>query len=422
MESTLKTYKLDSGEIQRVQMVVCDDWDSLFFFEPSISKDALKHIAKLYEDFFIKAAPYFFGEMIIFHIPDDIELPFSVDGIEDRHIAAKMYLSKNRNSKIAKEFMAKLEDIGYLYRVSGKNPFTHNFMPYPSIGFMTETENAKLKVNASFFSFDVLDSDSPYDCFGIPVGLRVKDGKVIAPPLYHREALLAKKNGETEIRIVNLDELKLSISGKIFERPDFRRTPSFSGYDIVVVGDRVVAVNRGGKTLIPETGFIIQTKEEGHLAGEIISYSGLDDVAFGIQCGNSIVIDGKPTETFVSHFYHWLKKGEIKTTPGRYPHDFENDRAPRIVLGSNKDGKPVILWAEGASKAKYELGVDSCGASLKEMGDIALDLGLVNAVNLDGGGSAQILIDGKRSLKISDRDFSNNLESERAVPIGIMVK
>jgi exopolysaccharide biosynthesis protein len=46
---------------------------------------------------------------------------------------------------------------------------------------------------------------------------------------------------------------------------------------------------------------------------------------------------------------------------------------------------------------------------------------MVNGVNLDGGGSAQILVNNKRSLMISDRntDFT---ESERPVPMGLIIR
>jgi exopolysaccharide biosynthesis protein len=55
------------------------------------------------------------------------------------------------------------------------------------------------------------------------------------------------------------------------------------------------------------------------------------------------------------------------------------------------------------------------------MARICAELGMVNGVNLDGGGSAQILVNNKRSLMISDRntDFT---ESERPVPMGLIIR
>ena len=90
-----------------------------------------------------------------------------------------------------------------------------------------------------------------------------------------------------------------------------------------------------------------------------------------------------------------------------------------MVVGEDEEGRLVLIWFEGKGKFSYEKGVDSCGASLKEMAEICSSLGLRNAVNLDGGGSAQILMDNRRSLMISDRNKSDNSEAERAVPLGL---
>ncbi|MCF0136544.1 MAG: phosphodiester glycosidase family protein, partial [Lachnospiraceae bacterium] len=81
-----------------------------------------------------------------------------------------------------------------------------------------------------------------------------------------------------------------------------------------------------------------------------------------------------------------------------------------------------ILWAEGAGKLSYTPGQDSCGASLQEMIRLCAESGMHNAVNMDGGGSAQILLESKRALKISDRKTEDNSEAERGVPIGLIIR
>ena len=51
-----------------------------------------------------------------------------------------------------------------------------------------------------------------------------------------------------------------------------------------------------------------------------------------------------------------------------------------------------------------------------------MDAGIVNGINLDGGGSAQILVENGRSLLISDRNRNGLSEMERAVPLGLIVR
>ena len=49
-------------------------------------------------------------------------------------------------------------------------------------------------------------------------------------------------------------------------------------------------------------------------------------------------------------------------------------------------------------------------------------LGMYNGINLDGGGSAQLLVKNERKLKLSDRDPDDFGEIERAGPVGLYVR
>jgi hypothetical protein len=174
---------------------------------------------------------------------------------------------------------------------------------------------------------------------------------------------------------------------------------------------------------IPASGFVLCPKDDCHeKAGDPVVYRGLEDVVFGIQVGNSIVRNGVKTEKFHSKFYNIRHLEPVPYPPSLYPMDFAHARAARIALGADEEGKPMLLWAEGAAKFGYEKGKGSCGASLAEMAEICADVGMVNAVNLDGGGSAQILLKNRRSLRTSDRNTEDNSDVERPVPLALMIK
>ena len=160
----------------------------------------------------------------------------------------------------------------------------------------------------------------------------------------------------------------------------------------------------------------------GIYPGDLVTYHGLKGVKFGIQVGNSILRKGEKTEKFISHFYDIKKLQPVPYPPSLYPMDYEGARAARMAIGADADGKPVLFWAEGKGKLRYVPGEDSTGASLSEMAEIASELGLRNAINLDGGGSAQILLDGARHLHISDRNTEDNSDAERLVPLGLVVR
>ena len=174
---------------------------------------------------------------------------------------------------------------------------------------------------------------------------------------------------------------------------------------------------------IPASGFVLCVDKACEIhAGDTVTYRGLEEVTFGIQVGNSIIRDGVCTEDFISQFYNIYRLERVPFPPSLYPMDYKKARAARIALGADKDGKPVVFWAEGAGKFGYDPKTDSTGASLTEMAEIAVDIGLVNAINLDGGGSAQILMQNERKLHISDRNKADNSDAERLVPLGLMVR
>jgi len=182
-------------------------------------------------------------------------------------------------------------------------------------------------------------------------------------------------------------------------------------------------VYEGLSAPVPTSGVVLCPAGECHAKpGDRVTYHGMEDVRFGIQVGNSILRDGVKTLSFQSKYYNIRHLEPVPFPPSLYPLDFEHARAARIALGADAEGKPMILWAEGAGKLHYTKGVDSCGASLAEMAEICEAVGMVNGVNLDGGGSAQILVNNARSLLISDRKAEDNAESERPVPNGLIVR
>ncbi len=72
-----------------------------------------------------------------------------------------------------------------------------------------------------------------------------------------------------------------------------------------------------------------------------------------------------------------------------------NDKHPRTAMGYTKDNKLIILVIEGRSKK-------SGGATLTQEAQIFKDLGCEEALNLDGGGSSCMLVNGKETIKVSD--------------------
>ena len=438
MESILKTFSYPDGTIQRVQLVRPDSWQDLDFLEPAFSEESIGCFSHIYRKFLVPGCPWLFGRMVMFWLPEDLEQGCGEYG--DPLTAAAAVLTRgvrlDRKEKPgfrteeAKILWQKLEARNALTVVSGKLPITTIIPISRRTGYLSRTEEgAAMKVNASFFIMDRFDCATVYDQVGTPLGLCVKDGVVKNPPLYGREALMVKKDGSVTVRPVELSQLRIRIGDEVYipgENADIytrpRRAKAPGGKQLVIVGCRVAAVVNG-HAAIPASGFVLRPKGECVAKpGDEVCYEGMEDITFGIQVGNSIMVGGEKTLSFRSKFYNLRGLEPVPYPPSLYPLDYENARAARIALGADREGKPMILWAEGAGKIGYVAGRDSRGASLSDMADICAEMGMVNAVNLDGGGSAQILLNNKRSLLISDRNSPDASEAERPVPLGLIVR
>ena len=73
-------------------------------------------------------------------------------------------------------------------------------------------------------------------------------------------------------------------------------------------------------------------------------------------------------------------------------------------MGYTADGKLIILVIEGRNVGKAE------GADLVQEATILKNIGCIEALNLDGGGSSCMLINGKETIKPCDKT------GQRAVP------
>ena len=85
-----------------------------------------------------------------------------------------------------------------------------------------------------------------------------------------------------------------------------------------------------------------------------------------------------------------------------------NDKHPRTAMGYTKDNKLIILVIEGRNSNAH-------GATLTQEAQIFKDLGCIEALNLDGGGSSCLLINGKETIKVSDK-------TQRPVPAVFLIK
>ena len=82
---------------------------------------------------------------------------------------------------------------------------------------------------------------------------------------------------------------------------------------------------------------------------------------------------------------------------------------PRTAIGVTAEKKLVFFVCEGRNQTE---GV--AGLTTEDLANVLLSLGCVEAINLDGGGSSCMLVNGKETIKVSDG-------SQRAVASTVMI-
>jgi len=86
------------------------------------------------------------------------------------------------------------------------------------------------------------------------------------------------------------------------------------------------------------------------------------------------------------------------------------ERNPRTAMGYTRDGRLIILVVQGRTP-----GV-AAGASLQQEAQLLLQLGCYEALNLDGGGSSCLLVNGRETIHPSDK------EGQRPVPAVFLIR
>lgn len=108
-----------------------------------------------------------------------------------------------------------------------------------------------------------------------------------------------------------------------------------------------------------------------------------------------------------------VQNGMIKITNNeeiKFAGKAMDDKHPRSAMGYTADGQLIFLAVEGRFPGKAE------GATLTQLAQMLKDIGCTEALNLDGGGSSCLLINGKPTIQPSDK------EGQRAVPAVFVVK
>lgn len=294
-------------------------------------------------------------------------------------------------------------------------------------------------INAGFFRLDnsIFAGDS--------AGVLKIDGKFLSESNNNRIALfINNKPNQTEVNIFHLTtwsnlmykngDCGFNITGINRQRneedfilytPEFHRTTltNQDGLEIVFQNRKVTQIiNSKGSTPIPPNGFILSAS--GKYRDDVKNCK-IGTKIWELQFANYDTQDSRnkftradfprllaftDSEDIVGGVPQLIRNGKIEITweEEKASKSFVETKHPRTAVAKLKDGKFLMVTVDGRSES-------SGGIGLQNLAELLFELGATDAMNLDGGGSTTMFLDGKVVNKPSDK------EGERRVSDAILV-
>lgn len=245
-------------------------------------------------------------------------------------------------------------------------------------GFFEKNQHPLLVVNTSFFSFTTHQN----------LNLVVKDGKTLS---YHMHALAGK--GSDTLTWRHPVGSALGIFKNRTADVSWQLTDSGARYPLALQ-----------KPLVP-----FKDSVSKH------SIQSFFKAATPYQKAANLPLSFKEwkVETAVGGGPVLLQDGQVRISNNeelKFAGKAISDRHPRTAMGYTYSGELIVLVAEGRFPGRAD------GLTLEQTALLLQQIGCVEALNLDGGGSSCMLVNGKETIKPSDK------EGQRAVPGVFIIK
>jgi len=230
---------------------------------------------------------------------------------------------------------------------------------------------------------------------GVPLGTLMIDGKIYTGPVYNRVALgifedgydvsrvkfdaVIRGNGK-EVKIDNINQPRMLSSYVLAYTRDWGKYAPVSprdGVQLQISGNRIISAS-ANPLLIPENGYVLVGPKE-----KLSALFGAPEIEmeFGLSPkweNVKHIISGGP---------YLVKNGSVYVDVSEEKLLAIGGRNPRSAIGYTKDNDLIIVAVDGREGS-------SVGLTLNELASLMKSLGCVNAINLDGGGSTVMYVNG----------------------------
>ncbi len=260
-----------------------------------------------------------------------------------------------------------------------------------SITSIAKKENSIVAINGTFFKPQT----------GVPLGTLMIDGKMYTGPIYDRVAmgifdgkdgttfdmsrvqLDAKiRNNGSEIKIDNINQPRMLSTYVLAYTPEwgqFAPPSPKEGIQIAINSENRITNISTSQLEIPENGYVIvgpksklgALNEKKKATVEIKTIPDWENVTHIISGGPYLIKNGN---VFID-----IQEQKLLAIGGRNP---------RTAIGYTADNKLILVAVDG--RENYSIGL-----TLNELANLMKELGCVNAMNLDGGGSTVMYVNGR---------------------------
>lgn len=281
------------------------------------------------------------------------------------------------------------------------------------MNFAKDDENTVAAINGDFFSYYKGTQN-------FSLGIEVKDGELLQSHINPDMAAGFFDNNKLSLSYIAFSTTITAPDGTVIPVAHINKptdyygavlmyTPDFNGSDspflpvgitaVTVQEDVVTAkgTSMGGVIPIPENGYILAVDDNmtPHLDSkfnigdvvktQITATPSIDDVETAFGGGTLLLKDGQKTEI---------------------THDVSGTH-PRSVIGTNSDGTVIYMMTVDGRQSI------SKGVSLSALADICKEMGMTNAINLDGGGSTALV--GKTLENNSVHNLNSPSENRKVI-------
>lgn len=255
-----------------------------------------------------------------------------------------------------------------------------------TISSIAKKNNSIVAINGTFFKPQT----------GVPLGTLMINKKMYTGPIYNRVAMGIFDNGydmariqlnaslktwNKSIKVDNINQPRTLSTHVIVYTPEWGKTappiPKY-GKELAIKDNKVIESSTSPLT-IPEDGFVVvgpaqqldQIADEKNIKFEVLTMPEWDNV--------NHIISGGP---------YLVKKGQVYVDMTEQKLGSIGGRNPRTAVGYTADNNLIIVTVDGRESR-------SVGMTLFELANFMKSLGCYNAMNLDGGGSTVLYINGR---------------------------